>query len=134
VKLIWYPDFLESNEGASVKAFIRKELAQYPDLRLRVEAFLEKLKVLLDPQPLFKSEHLAPLGNGLFEMRIPKRRRGGVVRIYYCVGKDDQKTWVLLDAELKHETAPGRTGTAHRRMAIYLDPKKGRPYDGTKRR
>ena len=39
-------------------------MAKYPDLRLRVEAFLEKLKVLLDPQPLFNSEQLAPLGDG----------------------------------------------------------------------
>ena len=134
MKLIWYPDFLESFEGASVQAFISKELAKYPDLRLRVETFLKKLQALQDPQPLFNSEQLAPLGAGLFEMRVPKRRRGGVVRIYYCVGKDDLKTWVLLDAELKHETAPGRTETALKRMAIYLDSKKGRSDHGTKRR
>lgn len=123
MKLIWYPAFLESDEGASVKAFIRKDLAKHQDLRLRVEAFLAQLKDLQDPQPLFNTEQLAPVRDGLFEMRIPKRRRGGVVRIYYCFDNDDRKTWVLLDAELKHETAPARTDTALQRMALYTRTK-----------
>jgi putative component of toxin-antitoxin plasmid stabilization module len=134
VKLIWYPSYLENDEKASVKAFIRKDLAKYPDLRLRVKTFLDRLKDLQDLQPLFNSEQLAPVHDGLFEMRIPPRRRGGVVRIYYCVGQDDSKTFVLLDAELKHETDPGRTGTALKRMATYIESTKGRPNDGKKRR
>jgi len=134
VKLVWYPSYLENDDDASVKAFIRKDLAKYQDLRLRVDSFLKKLAVLQDLQPLFSSEQLAPVHDGLYEMRIPQRRRGGVVRIYYCIGQDDKDTLVLLDAELKKETAPGRTETALKRMGLYLESKKGRTNDGTKRR
>lgn len=134
MKLIWYPSCLESDEDASVKAFIHKDLAKFPELRLRTQTFLDKLKIVQDLQTLFNSEQLAPLSDGLFEMRIPKRRRGGVVRIYYCVGGNDSNILVLLDAELKHETAPSRTETAYRRMATYIKSTKGRSNDGKKRR
>ena len=134
MKLIWYPSYLENDTESSVKVFIRKDLAKYHDLRLRVESFLKKMEVLQDLQPLFSSEQLAPVRNGLYEMRIPPQRRGGVVRIYYCTGLVEKSTLVLLDAEFKKETAPGRTETALKRMATYHESSKGRENDGTKRR
>ena len=125
MKILWYPNYDEEGHGAAVKIFIRKELIKYKDLRFRVESFLKRLRVIPDIWILFNSEQIAFVKDGLCEMRIPKQRRGGVVRVYFCFGKKEKDTIVLLDAELKHETSPGRIGPAFRRMTDYINSNKG---------
>lgn len=121
MRLTWYPQHLDPSASAKVKEFFTKELKKHADLRERVGSFLENIAKVNDLQLLFEAEKIAPLSGGLYEMRIPPRRRGGVVRIYYCHDPVDYQTLYLLDAELKHETAPGRTDTAKKRMNEYFE-------------
>jgi hypothetical protein len=65
---------------------------------------------------MLKSDQIGQLGDGLYEMRIPKSKRGGVVRIYFCYSESNRQELILLDSELKHETAPSKLKIARKRL------------------
>ncbi len=118
---IFYPQHLNPNEEGSVKEFIRKDLKKYNDLRLLVQKFLDRVYASGSLQPFFNDETISPLSYcGIFEMKIPKTRKGGVVRIYFCYHCKIDKLLVLLDAELKHEKVPGKIDRAIERMKIFV--------------
>lgn len=118
--LKWYPSYLENDPDSDVRSFIRKDLAKYRELQVLVESFLGRVMEVSDLQPFFDSKQIAPLGADLFEMRIPKTRRGGVVRIYFCRHPGNKRELILLDAELKHEKAPARTATATSKKECFM--------------
>ena len=120
MRFSWYPQFLEPDAQAKVQKFIQKDLKKYPDLVIRVREFLISVEKVENLDSYYKSEEMAKLEGALHEMRIPPKRRGGVVRIYFCVNPEDSRELMLLDAELKHETKPGRTDTAEHRLKEYL--------------
>ena len=120
LKFSWYPHFLDPDATAKVQKFIQKDLKKYPALLLRVHDFLSAVEKVENLDSYYKSEEMAKLDGALHEMRIPPKRRGGVVRIYFCVNPEDSREIMLLDAELKHETKPGRTDTANCRLKEYL--------------
>lgn len=121
MKYSWYPLFLDPTAKEKVQIFIQKDLKKYHDLQLRVRDFLALVKKTENLEPYYKSQEISKLDGALQEMRIPPRRRGGVVRIYFCLNPEDSQEIMLLDAELKHETAPGRTDIAKKRLKEYLN-------------
>ena len=58
---------------------------------------------------------------GLYEMRIPPEAHGGVFRIYFCFSETEEKTLILLSAELKHEKEAARSDAAYAKMKLYKD-------------
>jgi len=121
MRYTWYPVFLDPDATPKVKIFLRKDLKKYPDLLLRVQDFLKKVEQVTRLDQYYKTGEMEKLEGNLHEMRIPPKRRGGVVRIYFCVNPEDAQELILLDAELKHETAPGRTGAASKRLSEYQE-------------
>jgi len=123
MRLQFYPEPPDSTEEGAIQSFIRKDLKKRPDLRLLVEDFFDKVRNAQSLDPFFRNQTIAPLKyiNGdLYEMRIPQKRGGGVVRIYFIKHPGDDGLLVLLDGELKKDTAPGKTGRAEKRMKDYL--------------
>lgn len=108
------------------KGAVGKELKdlskRYQDIFLRVKTFFKKLKDSSSLQAYIAVEEIFQFpGTDLYEMRIPKQRRGGVFRIYFCfsleVGKTDDL--ILLDAELKHKKEPMRLAAAKEKLKEY---------------
>lgn len=109
----YYP--LEGEEGR-IEKFIRKDLDKRKDLKKLVETFLDKLRISVSLQVFIDTEQISFLetvsmnkGKGetrLGELRIPKTKNGGVVRIYFIVNTFNSSKVLLLDGEIKHKTKP----------------------------
>lgn len=125
MRVLWYPDGAEVGESSPVWNTLKRDLKKRQDLMLKVETFLRRVRGLTDLEPLLKSEEIWALGDGLWEMRIPKTASGGVVRIYFCKDQAKPANLILLDAELKHKKAPARRDTAHKRMNEYRQWNRG---------
>lgn len=125
VNILWYPDFKKKQAALGIKNFFRKDVVKHKDLTALVELFFMKLEPMQDLGELFRSGQLAFLRNGLCEMKIPKQRRGEVVRVYFCFSKTESATIIILDAELKHERSPSRMDSALVRMTKYNSFQKG---------
>jgi hypothetical protein len=83
MRFSWYPHFLNPDAHAKVQKFIQKDLKKHPDLVIRVRKFRISLEKVENRDSSYKSEEMAMLEGALHEMRIPPKRRGGVVRIYF---------------------------------------------------
>lgn len=116
MKLMFYPKPLDSKEEGLVQEFIRKDLKKRYDLRLLVDVFFEKVRKSNSLDPFYADETIEPLKKGIEEMRIPKTRKGGVVRIYFCKHPQTPDLLVLLDAELKKDTQPSKIDRAIERL------------------
>lgn len=126
---IFYPDTDKGFAGippdSKVRGIVAKEIEKLArsqkDLYMRVQDFLRKLLEAEDVQPFFDSGFLAGLQGGLYEMRIPPQRKGGVFRIYFCYNelKASERTLVLLDAELKHRKEARKIGSAREKLEQY---------------
>ena len=118
------PDKSEpENEVGEVGKEIKK-LKRNLRLFLPVKVFLKKLVEAEDIAPFLQSKHMKKFsGNkaGLYEIRIPPEAHGGVFRIYFCFSETEEKTLILLSAELKHETDPTRIEAAYNKMRFYKD-------------
>lgn len=102
---------------------IKKLSRVQKDLYVRVTDFLKKLEVTEDVQSYFNLRYFYSLKDGLYEMRIPPERKGGVFRIYFCYEdlSVESKTLILLDAELKHKKAAKRLDVAKSKLKQYKD-------------
>ena len=126
---VFYPEvteiFQEFPLGSQPRGTVAKEIKRLSriqrDLYLRVRDFLKNLEVIEDVQSYFDLGYFYNLRDGLYEMRIPPERKGGVFRIYFCYEdlSVDSKTLILLDAELKHETAAKRLDAAKDKLKQY---------------
>lgn len=100
-----------------------KDLSKYhKDVFEKVRAFLTKLKGAERLQDYITAEEISRFpGTDLYEMRIPKQRRGGVFRIYFCSSLEEGKTneLILLDAEFKHKKEPMRLDSARKKLKQY---------------
>ena len=103
MKLELYPRHLLPDSEGDVTTFIRKGLSKRKDLRLKVETFLDHIKNTNSLDFFERSEQISNLSGGLYEMRIPKQDRKGVVRIYFCYHPGTENALILLCAELKHK-------------------------------
>ena len=110
----------------TAKGCVGKELKdlskRYRDVFLKVCTFLEKLKDTKNLQEYINAEEIYQFpGTDLYEMRIPKQRRGGVFRIYFCFSLEQKKSedLILLDAEFKHKKKPMRLDNAKEKIKEY---------------
>lgn len=111
----YYPEDIGDQDAARIKKFVQKGLSKRRDLKLLVEKFLKKVEESSTLQPFLDSGQISTLElvhmnygrekTRLYEMRIPPKRSGGVVRIYFIQCKDDDKRILLLDGEIKHKKA-----------------------------
>jgi len=114
----YYP--IEGDEGR-IEKFIRKDLEKRKDLKKLVEIFLDKLRISVSLQVFIDTEQISfleiiPMNKGkektrLGELRIPKTKNGGVVRIYFIVNKFNSSRILLLDGETKHRKGPKIIGS-----------------------
>lgn len=105
VKIIFYPEESDENRS-SVKKHIdsleqkHKKIYDLTQITLRI---IEQngVKAIDD----FKKRGICKLlGNGLYELRIPKNAKGCVLRIYFQFHRFQKDTIVILDAEFKKRT------------------------------
>lgn len=131
MRFVFYPDLIEHEAVFPLNRIpngvIAKELQYLLEKQIKlyviVKEFLIELEKVTDLSIYYKSERLRDLGDGLHEMRIPKKRRGGVFRLYFCYHNLDVKSdvLILLDAELKHKKKPQRMDIARDKLKEYKD-------------
>lgn len=130
--LIFFPDTHpfdpDKSEAKDEDGDVGKEikgLSKYrQDLYLLVKSFLKALKKVTDITPYLQSEQISKITqkyDGLYEMRIPKQRKGGVFRIYFCFSKTNRQKLILLCAELKHDTKPMKLDNALIKLKQYRE-------------
>lgn len=135
MKFSFYPKHLHPEEEGDVETFIRKELQKRPDLRLLVNKFLDRIRKTESFEPFYQDETIEYLaGDEIYEMRIPKTRSGGVVRIYFVMHPQVDGLLVLLDAEIKHGKPGKRKGRAKERKKTFLSDLQRTSTDGTGRK
>ncbi|MGA2766157.1 MAG: hypothetical protein ABSG17_22670 [Spirochaetia bacterium] len=108
MKILFYPYWRPANEAVgNLENFLSglKLQIKHPDLWALVGRTIKKAKEPGGLEVLRESEYAGKLRNisePLWEFRIPpKNRRGGVVRIYFCILKEPSERIVCLDAEFK---------------------------------
>lgn len=107
MKIIHYPDQDDLDDKSGVIGRFFKILKkQRPDLWVLVREVMEKVKKSPDLE-LFKRQkivdHISYSKFPLYEFRIPPKKSGGVVRLYFAHKENDPKVIVILSAELKKE-------------------------------
>lgn len=125
MRILWYPYLGDDNQDSPVQNRLRKDLKKRYDLMLRVETFLKKVRTLAELSALEFSGEVEALGDGLFEMKIPKTASGGVVRLYFCYAEKQADTLILLEAELKHAKRPKQINNARHRRTEYRNQQRG---------
>jgi putative component of toxin-antitoxin plasmid stabilization module len=117
LKIVYYPEPLQNEGKKHVKSFLNELKNKHPDLHKKVD--FEFKKIIKGKYFIFKeminNGVITNLGKGLYELRVPKRAKGGVVRIYFMFNPMERETLILLDAELKKQKAAS-TETALKRM------------------
>jgi len=102
LKIKYFPEEQDENRS-SVKKYIEslekkhKKIYDLTQIDLRT---IEQngVKAIND----FKKQGICKsLGDGLYELRIPKNARGGVLRIYFQFHHFQKDTIIILDAEFK---------------------------------
>ena len=99
-----YPD---DGEKRDILHHLYKELRRQPDLFSLVKKTMERVEKMKDLDMLSKEKWAGRLKGtkySIFEFRIPPRRRGGVVRIYFSYFPMKKDTIILLSAELKKKS------------------------------
>ncbi len=130
--LIFFPDTHpfdpDKSEAKDEVGDVGKEIKDLyrhrSDLYLRVKSFLKTLKKVTDIKPYLQSEQISKITqkyDGLYEMRIPKQRKGGVFRIYFCFSKTNRQKLILLCAELKQKTKPMKLDNALIKLKQYRE-------------
>ena len=102
----------KNKEDTRFKKFLKKDLQKRKDLKILVESFIVKVTDSKTLDPFLATEEISSLElirtregkeeTRLHEMRIPKARKGGVVRIYFIQSKYNSSCILLLDGEVKH--------------------------------
>ncbi|MGC9384405.1 MAG: hypothetical protein ACP5D6_07390 [Kosmotogaceae bacterium] len=117
MKIVFYPEPLQNEGKKHVKSFLNELKNKHPDLHKKVD--FEFKKIIKGKYFIFKemisNGVITNLGKGLYELRVPKRAKGGVVRIYFMFSPMERETLILLDAELKKQKAAS-IKTAIKRM------------------
>lgn len=115
-------DSEKGDAGRELKKLAKKDRQLY----LTVKTFLNKVKQTNDLTPFLQTKeiyHFPCDKNELYEMRIPKQRKGGVFRIYFCksIKSDEKNTLILLCAELKHKKEPMKLNNAVELLKKYKE-------------
>lgn len=104
MRIIYYPEGSEST--GPVRKLIKQLKKNRPDLFALTQSTLQRVERELDLESLISQEQVAPIHSKkpIYEFRIPPKKPGGVVRLYFCYKKDDPNTIVILSGELKKRT------------------------------
>ncbi len=117
MKILYYPEPRKNKSKIPVKGFLKELKNKNPNLHKKVD--FELMKIQRGNYFIFKeminNNVIVNLVKGLFELRVPKRAKGGVVRIYFMFSPWEKETLILLDAEFKKQKAAS-TKTALKRM------------------
>lgn len=111
MKILYYPDPLDdTNEGGPIRRFIKNlSKERPPKLWNLVKDVFEKVENAENLDFFIRNSIVKRLGNvgePIFEFRIPPgKKKGGVVRIYFCYQKDNSNNLILLSAEKKEESS-----------------------------
>ncbi len=105
MKVYFYPQLDEKKTPkVSLEDFLSNLRLDHPDLWTLVRKTIEQAEKPEGIDVLRKSQRvsiLRGLQDPIWEFRIPPRRRGGVVRIYFFFNKGDSDSIICLNAEFK---------------------------------
>ena len=108
MKIIHYPEHAFEKESGSVGRFLKNLRKDRPDLWSMVNRTLNSVADGTNNLERLKSQgwvgNISYSKYSLFEFRIPPRKKGGVVRLYFAHKKGTPKTIVILSAELKKKS------------------------------
>ncbi len=106
VKIGYYPGKPEEDPvDASTRKWIEKLKRKKPDLYSIAMKVLKKMEESDSLQPFIDQGIVAQLSNPLWEIKIPKKKAGGVVRLYFCKVPHREGYIHILEHEIKN----GRT-------------------------
>ncbi|ACR80643.1 hypothetical protein [Kosmotoga olearia] len=105
LKIYYYPEPLLDRRRKPVKFFLNDLKKKRPALHKKVDLQIKKLMRanIFIFNEMIKNKNIYPLGDGLYELRVPKRAKGGVVRLYFMFSPWEEEALILLDAELKKQ-------------------------------
>ena len=105
LKIYYYPEPLLYRRRKPVKYFLDDLKEERPVLHKKVDFQIKKLirGNIFTFNEMIMNKNIYPLGDGLYELRVPKRAKGGVVRIYFMFSPWEEEALILLDAELKKQ-------------------------------
>ena len=102
MKIGYYPGEVGDDPvDASVHKWIEKLKKKQPELYSLTMKVLRKMEKSASLQPFIDQEIIKPLRSPLFEIRIPKKRAGGVVRLYFCYVPGKEGCIQILEHEIK---------------------------------
>ena len=108
MKVLFWPYWKATNEAAgSLEDFLSKLKLRkkYPKLLALAKSTVKRAGNPEGLLALRENGWAAKLRNenDIWEFRIPPRRKGGVLRIYFCLLGAPSESIICLDAELKKE-------------------------------
>lgn len=102
MKVVYFPDRKDS-KGPVIR-FLEKLKKERPELWTLVDQTLKKVERSSSLDDLIRQRwvgHLKKIKAPIFEFRIPPRKQGGVIRLYFAYKENDSSTIVILSAERK---------------------------------
>jgi len=119
MRVFYWPYWKEEEKAeGSLDDFLSKlKLEKHADLWALARKTIEEAEKPKGLEILKANQRVGPLKGvkePIWEFRIPPRKRGGVVRIYFCHKKEDHNCIICLDAELKKraESSPQKIQSA----------------------
>lgn len=108
---IIYYRFLNDLEGATgpIARFMKDLIKKRPDLATLVKSTLDEVNKSITLDLFFRQEIAAKVDHcsePIYEFRIPKTRKGGVVRLYFGYQNNNNSIIHILAAELKNTKSP----------------------------
>lgn len=122
MKIVLFPEGLPE-EDTPIYELLKSLERDHPKEAAKFKSIKNKLENSTDMtifNQLRKIGHIEHLEDGLWEFRIPPKKKGGVLRIYFCFSKNERQKIVLLDGELKKRKKPNTT-TAMKRLKAYRE-------------
>ena len=104
-----YPDTRIDTEKELKELLSKLDIEGYPDVYALCESTLKDVMKSGNLDALFAPGIVRKLKNNktykIFEFRIPPKRRGGVLRIYFCYKSEDNSKIIILGSEFKKEVS-----------------------------
>lgn len=110
MNIVYYVDIEDINDKNAVgpiKHFFKNLKNQKPDLFSLTMKTMEKVEEYRNLDILERQNRVSKLKNcdqPIYEFRIPPRRRGGVVRLYFGYKQNNNDTIIILSAEFKKKS------------------------------
>jgi len=122
MKIVLFPERLPDEDTPiyellkSLERDHPREAALFKSIKNKLENSTDMTKF----DQLRKLGYIERLKDELWEFRIPPKKKGGVLRIYFCFSKIERQKIVLLDGELKKRKRANTT-TAMKRLKAYRE-------------